>query len=211
MENFFYRRALYVGVLILGVVLLVGIFIFFDQKSNSEMSGKVLENQSKIVADAADAINAKNYDIMVFGEDIQGPANLKTRRVNGFKHEAICGSLAPQGVNGRMIIYNDPHGIAGIDEDQLNDLVDRIKNDNVTFIYIGKTKFNMFKNAGIASGAEGAESYIVFNNGKEYINGIAEDGDLMPKNLEMTLTKEQRSVYTVIINLTQSKVYEKVW
>lgn len=205
------EKMLYGMGVIVGVIIIFVLFVVCDQKSTDERKEEMVGNQTDIVNACVEDINTKGFDIMYYGEDLRAPSSLIVRRVYGFQHDTVFGPAARKECRGHMIIINDPYGRVVIDNDQIHDLADRVKKDQVIFVYLGTNLASRFDQEGIGAGATSSKSFLVNKKLQSVFDGIADDTAFIPSPLSQTLSEEQIPVYALIMNLSKNSAYARIW
>lgn len=219
------QRLLLSSIVLLGLILIFGGYLFALDHGWIHDKEKILKNQYQQVADAADFINSKNFDIMYFGADLDAPANFKVRKIYSFEEGEIYGENSIRSAARKMIIFNDPQGNVILTYDQLLQIDDLIRKRDVVFIYLGEKKIPDFQSVGLAGGTtynaihEGTiKSFIAYTRGDdkhlEDCPGFADSCELVP----ILVTRDLRSknpdaemVYSVIMELEKDQFIQHIW
>ena len=210
MGRFLEQRMLYGLGALLGVIIIFVAFVYCDQRNPEERNQKTIENQTGIVEAAVSELNAKGFDIMYFGEELNAPSSLIARKVYDFEKNTVFGPYARLDNRGHMIIINDPSGSVALKNQQLHDLVERVKQDNVILVYLGNNLTSMLDKEGIGPGMASCNSFMVAKKYNAVYSGVADDTSYLPHQLSQTLTPEQIPVYTLIMNLIKSQTYSRI-
>ena len=89
-------------------------------------------------------LNKYPADIMVYGEDINFRESVNYRRINSLS----SADISSNGFDYIFIIINDRNGTANISDQEYENLLYLVKNENYNLFYVGKDKFENFKNKG---------------------------------------------------------------
>ena len=191
-------------------IILIGFFIwiigvFIDDAGRKN---RIWREQSQKVTDAINYIDAQNYDIMYYGEDLKGPKAFTPRHIYNFEPDSLQG---PDGLPehvGHVIIINDITEKAPIEAEEWNHLRTLLQRENYVIIYLGSSQLKKMQDAGFFFDVypEWTKSIIFWNSGKDMEIGFADDSSIVPEVVREGLTPEQTPVYTMIMKM-QSNHY----
>ncbi|MBR3058080.1 MAG: hypothetical protein IKG93_08975 [Clostridiales bacterium] len=193
-------------VMLLGLSLMLIAFVVLDNFGVFDGNkAKTRENQKQMVEEAVAYINAKNYDIMYYGDDLDAPASFKVRRIYSFDQVEVVGNEENRNCNGKMLIINDVSGTCFLTASQWERISFLRENDEFIVVYLGNSQFEAMSQVGL-SGAELATSNsVLFATNKNGVmwtqTGIADDDSFLPETVRSGLTKAQLPVYRLIMNL----------
>lgn len=193
---------LFTSVILLGMILIGGIFLFGIDHGWWHKKATVQQKQHDQVAAAVERIKEKNYDIMYIGEDVNVVENLNARRIYGFQDEAIYGPAALAGCAGKLIIINDPEGNVPFTPDDYEKLAELREKENMIIVYIGTAKYAEFRNHNVFSSSisEDIHSMAVIS-GKASFAGFADSREFVPTLYVKDTDYSTSMVVSVIMEL----------
>ena len=190
------------------VVILMGFILWMTDVfiQDAGRKNKIWREQSQKVTDAIDYIKGKQYDVMFYGEDLNGPKAFTPRHIYNFEYESINGEGDLPEHFGHVIIINDLSGKAPIDKEIWDKLHDLLIRENYVIIYLGSTQLPKMQKSGFFFDVypEGTKSVAFWNFGRDMEIGFADDPSIVPEVVREPLTPEQCSVYAMIM-----KIYQK--
>ncbi len=191
---------------LLGLSLMLIVFVVLDNFGVFDASrARTRENQKQMVENAVAYINAKNYDIMYYGDDLDAPESFKVRRVYTFGQEELIGNEENRKCNGKMLIINDVSGTCLLTVSQWEQISDLRDESGFIIVYLGNAAFDSMRAAGLIGANPISSNSIVFSKDRSGVSwsqsGIADDDSFLPETVRSGLTNEQLPVYRLIMNL----------
>lgn len=180
-------------------IWIIGVFIDDAGRKN-----RIWREQSGKVNAAIEYIKAENYDIMYYGEDLNGPKAFTPRHIYNFDYDSITGEgEAPEGHVGHVIILNDLNADLRIEKEDWFRLLTLLRYENYVIVYLGSDKLPEMQKEGFFFDVypETTNSIVFWNSGREKEIGFADDPTVIPEVVREGLTQQQCTVYAMIMKM----------
>lgn len=184
-------------------IILIGFFIWIVGVSVDDAARKnrIWREQAQKVTDASNYVNSLPFDIMYYGEDLKGPESFEVRHIYGFDQENLIGPADVKPHEGHVIIINDLKGDVKLSSETWKDLYNLMINDGYEIVYLGHAHLKQVQEAGFFFDVypETTNSVIFWNYGKCRHIGFADNPKVLPGVVRESLTPEQVTVYSMIM------------
>ncbi|MBR5937481.1 MAG: hypothetical protein IKZ90_04330 [Clostridiales bacterium] len=184
-------------------IILIGFFIWIVGVSVDDAARKnrIWREQAQKVTDASNYVNSLPFDIMYYGEDLKGPESFEVRHIYGFDQENLIGPEDVKPHEGHVIIVNDLKGDVKLSSETWKDLYNLMINDGYEIVYLGHAHLKQVQEAGFFFDVypETTNSVIFWNYGKCRHIGFADNPKVLPGVVRESLTPEQVTVYSMIM------------
>ncbi len=194
----------FAAILIAFVVWITSAFIRDAGRKN-----RLWNEQAKLVTDAAESLNNKKIDIMVMGEDFNGPKNLSVRHINDLRFITLEGDETVPAHKYHIVIINDPNGTVNLTENDYKTLLKRAREDSFVVVYLGSAAIPQFQKNGFFfdSYSETARSAIFYNGGRSYEIGFADNTSVLPEVVREQIDPNRFPAMVMVMKLAQDTRY----
>ena len=192
------------AILIGFVVWIIGVAIRDVGRKN-----RIWQEQSQKVTQAAETINSRKIDIMIYGDEWKGPKNLVCRSINDLDDNTLIGDETVPEHYSHMIVINDPSGTADLSEPIMKRLLFFLKNESYILVYLGSEQIQKFQDAGLFFEVYPpyTKSLIFWNKGASHEIGFADDPLLLPEVVREQVDRSRFPALMMVMKMSQNKRY----
>ncbi len=198
-------------VTLLFTAILMGFFIWMTSAlvNDAARKNRIWNEESKKVTEAIEYIQSRNYDIMFYGESLNGPSAFTTRHVYDLEEELYNPPPVDESCMGRMLIIADQKGDVPLTQEQWKTVYELMTRKNYLVAYLGSAQLETMQKSGFffKSYSTTTRSVILWNGGADCELGFADNVKIVPEVVLETLTEEQKPIYTMIMKIASEKYF----
>lgn len=191
--------------------ILIGFVVWMTWVAVRDVGRKnrIWREQAQKVTQAADFVNDRKVDIMVYGDEWKGPKNLVCRMIYDLNDGTLIGDESVPEHNSHMIVINDQSGTVDLSETVMKRLLYYLKNDSYILVYLGSAQIQKFQDAGLFFDVYPpyTKSLIFWNRGASYEIGFADDPTLLPEVVREQVERSRFPALMMVMKMAQNKRY----
>lgn len=191
--------------------ILIGFVVWMTWVAIRDVGRKnrIWQEQAQKVTQAAEVLNDRKIDIMVYGDEWKGPKNLVCRMIYDLNDDTLIGDENVPEHNSHMIVINDQSGTADLSDTVMKRLLFFLKNDSYILVYLGSEQIPKFQEAGLFFDVYPSytKSLIFWNKGASYEIGFADDPMLLPEVVREQIDRSRFPALMMVMKMAQNKRY----
>ncbi|MBR3058084.1 MAG: hypothetical protein IKG93_08995 [Clostridiales bacterium] len=195
-------------VIMLFFIILTAFFIWIVGVSINDASRKkrLWREKAQEVTDAVEKINAKKYDIMVYGDVWNGPKDLIARQIMTFEQDDLIGPDPNFEHVGHMLIINDLSGKNELSLDTWRRIHDLLQYDNYVVVYLGNAQLPAMQETGFFFDVypKSTNSLVAWNGGLNYEVGFADNSSLIPGVVLESLSSDRIPSFAMVMKMARN-------
>ncbi len=191
-------------ILIAFFVWIIGVFI-----NDASRKRRLWREKAQDVTAAVEYVNSRQYDIMVYGENFDGPKDLITRKIHNLEQDSLVGPDPDFVHYGHVLIINDITGTAPMTEEMWGKVHDLLTLDDYIVIYFGSAKLPQMQEAGFFFDvySDTTRSIILWNRGASYDLGFADNPSILPDVVLQSLTPGRIPSFVMVMKMVEKHYF----
>ena len=192
-------------------LILMGFFIWIIGAFVNDAARKrrLWREKAQDVTVAVEYVNSRQYDIMVYGENFDGPKDLRVRKIYNFDQESLIGTDPDFEHFGHVLIINDITGTAPMDAEKWNKVHDLMTHDSYVIVYFGSAQLPAMQDAGFFFDvySDTTKSVILWNKGVDYEVGFADNPSILPEVVLQSLTPSRIPSFVMVMKMVEKHYF----
>ena len=192
-------------------LILMGFFVWITGVFINDAARKrrLWREKAQDVTDAVEYVNSRQYDIMVYGENWDGPKELRVRKIYNFDPDSLIGTDPDFVHYGHILIINDITGTAPMDADKWKKVHDLLTHEGYVVVYFGAAQLPAMQEAGFFFDvySETTRSVILWNNGLSYEIGFADNTLILPEVVRQSLTPSRLPSFVMVMKMVEKHYF----
>lgn len=192
-------------------LILMGFFIWITGVFINDAARKkrLWSEKAQLVTDAVEYVNSRKYDIMVYGEPMDGPKDLRMRKIDDLEQQSLAGPDDNLDHVGHVLIVNDPNGAAPMTPEKWTQLHNLLTYNDYIIIYFGTAQLPEMQKSGFFFDvySDTTRSVICWNRGADHEVGFADDPLILPEVVRESLTADRIPSFVMVMKMVEKHYF----